>query len=95
MRIAVFKFEVCNHSSCPCDGDEKYSWYHTGLNRLMSPDDIEYEINHFCEDKEERTRLQGECLGKASLTINNDVKLACDIISLRKCEKGDAAAGND
>lgn len=52
MKVAVFKFEVCNHSSHPCDGDEKYSWHRAGLNRLTNPEDIEYEINHFCEDKE-------------------------------------------
>lgn len=33
----------------------------------------------FCEDKVERTRLQGECLGKAALSINNDKKLDCKI----------------
>lgn len=52
MKIAVFKFEVSNHSSHPCDGDEKCSWYHAGLRRLVDPDDIEIEINRFCEDKE-------------------------------------------
>lgn len=38
----------------------------------------------FCEDKEERTRLQGECLGKASLSIDNDVKLDCSLSVLRQ-----------
>lgn len=38
----------------------------------------------FCEDKEERTRLQGECLGKAALSINNDEKIECKIEVLRQ-----------
>lgn len=38
----------------------------------------------FCEDKEERTRLQGECLGKAALAIDNDEKLDCNIQVLRQ-----------
>ena len=37
-----------------------------------------------CEDKEERTRLQGECLGNAALTINNDMKLDCEISIIRQ-----------
>lgn len=36
----------------------------------------------FCEDKVERTRLQGECLGKAALSIENDRKLDCRISTL-------------
>lgn len=38
----------------------------------------------FCEDKEERTRLQGECLGKAALAIDNDQKLDCRMSVLRQ-----------
>ncbi len=38
----------------------------------------------FCEDKEERTRLQGECLGKAALSIDNDEKVECRIDVLRQ-----------
>lgn len=38
----------------------------------------------FCEDKEERTRLQGECLGKAALSIDNDEKVECKIEVLRQ-----------
>lgn len=38
----------------------------------------------FCEDKMERTRLQGECLGNAALTIDNDVKLNCELSVLRQ-----------
>ncbi len=38
----------------------------------------------FCEDKEERTRLQGECLGNAALRIENDEKLDCKISVLRQ-----------
>lgn len=39
---------------------------------------------NFCEDKVERVRIQGECLGKAALEINNDEKLDCTISSLRQ-----------
>ena len=39
---------------------------------------------NFCEDKWERTRLQGECLGNAALAINNDKKLDCEISVLRQ-----------
>ena len=38
----------------------------------------------FCDDKEERTRLQGECLGKAALSIDNDKKVDCRIDCLRQ-----------
>ncbi len=38
----------------------------------------------FCEDKDERTRLQGECLGKAALAIDNDEKLEPDAAVLRQ-----------
>ena len=38
----------------------------------------------FCEDKEERTRLQGECLGNAALSIDNDEPLECNISVLRQ-----------
>lgn len=38
----------------------------------------------FCEDKQERTRLQGECLGNAALNIDNDRKLECDVAVLRQ-----------
>lgn len=39
---------------------------------------------NFCEDKPERTRLQGECLAKAALSIDNDVKLDCEMSVLRQ-----------
>lgn len=39
---------------------------------------------NFCEDRPERTKLQGECLGKAALSINNDRKLDCDVAVLRQ-----------
>ena len=38
----------------------------------------------FCEDKEERTRLQGECLGNAAMAIDNDKKLDCEISLIRQ-----------
>ncbi len=38
----------------------------------------------FCEDKEERTRLQGECLGNAAFKIENDIKMDCEISVLRQ-----------
>lgn len=38
----------------------------------------------FCEDKVERTQLQGECLGKAALQINNDEKMDCELTVLRQ-----------
>ncbi len=38
----------------------------------------------FCEDRNERTRLQGECLGKAALSIDNDEKVECKIEVLRQ-----------
>ncbi len=38
----------------------------------------------FCEDRDERTRLQGECLGKAALSIDNDEKVECNIEVLRQ-----------
>lgn len=39
---------------------------------------------NFCENRQERTRIQGECLGKAALTIDNDRELECSIMSLRQ-----------
>ncbi|MBR5232688.1 MAG: hypothetical protein IKW03_00625 [Clostridia bacterium] len=38
----------------------------------------------FCEDRKERTRLQGECLGNAALSIDNDEKVECNISVLRQ-----------
>lgn len=38
----------------------------------------------FCEEKVERTRLQGECLGKAALTIDNDKELSAKVKILRQ-----------
>lgn len=52
MKIAVFKFEVSNPARCPLKGDETYSWYTASLDRLADADEIEYEINRFCEDKD-------------------------------------------
>ncbi len=39
---------------------------------------------NFCEDKTERTKLQGECLGKAALSISDDEKLECEFTVLRQ-----------
>lgn len=39
---------------------------------------------NFCEDKKERTRMQGECLGRAAVLIDNDKKLDCDVAVLRQ-----------
>lgn len=39
---------------------------------------------NFCDDNEERARMQGECLGNAALAIDNDEKLDCSIASLRQ-----------
>ena len=39
---------------------------------------------NFCEEKWERTRLQGECLGNAALAIEDERKLACDVAVLRQ-----------
>lgn len=38
----------------------------------------------FCEDKWERTELEGKCLGDAALSIDNDRKLECDVAVLRQ-----------
>lgn len=39
---------------------------------------------NFCEDREKRTVLQGECLGRAALEIENDKKLDCKMTVLRQ-----------
>lgn len=39
---------------------------------------------NFCDDREKRTALQGECLGKAALAINNDKELDCRMTVLRQ-----------
>lgn len=39
---------------------------------------------NFCEDREQRTTMQGECLGKAALSIDNDRELECNMSVLRQ-----------
>lgn len=52
MQIKVFKYEVSNSSRSPLSEDERTKWYRAALDNLVTPEEIEYEINEFCCDKE-------------------------------------------
>lgn len=49
VKIKVFRFEVSNCTSAAFDDDYRSSWYKQNINKLSSEEDIENEINSFCD----------------------------------------------
>lgn len=47
IKIKVFRFEVSNASSSPCNQDVDTAWYKKAQSRLATETDIEDTINEF------------------------------------------------
>ena len=52
MLVKVFKYEVSNSSRVAFTEDKKTDWYRKAQARMLSPEEIEREINEFICDKE-------------------------------------------
>lgn len=49
VQIKVFEFEISNASSAPTRDDLSMSWYREAQKKIVSPEQIEEEINHFID----------------------------------------------
>lgn len=49
VQIKVFEFEISNASSAPTRDDLSMSWYREAQKKIVSPEQIEEEINNFIE----------------------------------------------
>lgn len=51
MKVKVFKFKVSNAASNLLKNDAQEQWARNAMNELETPEDIEYTVNHFCDNK--------------------------------------------